>query len=111
MTCVEFHCMSLQKTADLLFLPHHLVKEGYDRACKLGMTAKIPESARSAYGKVKRKKVKHSSKKTRPKKPKAKKRKIKSAIELREDEKRLTAFKLSVIRNKASVLTREKKRL
>jgi hypothetical protein len=57
------------------------------------MTAKIPKSARRADVKSTPKKVKHSAKKTRPKKPKAKKRKVKSA----EDEKRLTAFKLSLI--------------
>ena len=92
--------MSLQKTADKLFITYQLAKEGYEEACKLGMKAKIPVNAREAHGKVTRPKTKAQkarAKAKRAKKAKAKKGKAKSATQLRNEEKRRTERQIAAL--------------
>tara|TARA_R110000796_G_scaffold4493_7_gene17434 strand:- start:336 stop:611 length:276 start_codon:yes stop_codon:yes gene_type:complete len=89
--------MSLQKTADKLFITYYLAKEGYEEACKLGMKAKIPVNAREAQGKVSRPKTKAQRARAKAKKARAKKGKAKSATQLRNEEKRRTERQIAAL--------------
>lgn len=69
--------MNRSDTAFLLNLPPHVVEEGYEEACKLGIVATIPNNT---YGRIdkKSKPPKSKTKARRNRKRRAKSRKRKS---------------------------------